>query len=116
MQKGYDMSQSQTDAEYGWALIPRWVLRSGYFESDAQKLLYIILADQRDIYGYCHPSLSQPAHDAVCTSKTLLENLQGLEKAGLIKHRRRISEDGSKLYNEYYVSLDCPIEQKGYVI
>ena len=109
------MSQSQTDNEDKWTMIPGWVLRSGYFESDAQKLLYILLADQRDAYGYCHPTMSQLAHDAVCTSKTLLKNLQGLEKAGLIKHRRRISEDGSKFYNEYYVSLDCPIEQNGSV-
>ena len=106
------MSQSQTDDEDQWTIIPGWVLRSDCFESDAQKLLYILLADKRDAYGYCHPMLSQLAHDAVCTSKTLLKNLEGLEKVGLIKHRRRISEDGSKLYNEYYVSLDCPIEQK----
>ena len=74
------MSQSQTDAEYGWALIPRWVLRSGYFESDAQKLLYIVLADQRDIYGYCHPSLSQLAHDADRKSTRLNSSHRSLSR------------------------------------
>ena len=107
--------QSQIDNEDQWTMIPGWVLRGDCFESAAQKLLYIVLADKRDAYGYCHPAMSQLAHDAVCTSRTLFKNLKGLEKVRLIKHRLRISEDGSNLFNEYYVSLDCPIEQKGSV-
>ena len=107
------MSQSQTDDEDGWALIPRWLQRGDYFESAGQKLLYIALAGRRDQYGYCHSSLSLLAHDAMISRKSVLNNLKRLEDMGLIARRRRTAEDGGLLSNEYYVPLFPTIEQKG---
>lgn len=107
------MSQSQIDIdESGEALIPNWVVRGDYFESGAQKLLYMALADRRDRHGYCRLSLSQLTHDAMCSRRTVLTNLKILEAKGLIRRRHRIAEDGSNLPNEYYVSMEPTIAQK----
>ena len=102
------MSQTKIDIEGGWAPTPHWAQRGDYFESGAQKLLYIALADRRDAYGYCHPSLSQLSHDAMCSRSTVLKNLKGLEAMGLITRRSRSAQDGGHLSNEYYVTLDAP--------
>ena len=102
------MSQTKIDIEGGWAPTPHWAQRGDYFESGAQKLLYIALADRRDAYGYCHPSLSQLSHDAMCSRSTVLKNLKSLEDMGLITRRSRSAQDGGHLSNEYYVTLDAP--------
>ena len=115
MQKGYDMSQSQINDEDQWGMVPGWALRGDYFESGAQRLLYIILEDKIDSRGYCYPTVPELAHQAGCSKPTVLRNLRGLEAKGLIRRRHRIAEDGRHLPNEYYVSLDCPIERKGSV-
>ena len=107
------MSQPYTDTEDGWSVIPSWLQRGDYFESGAQKLLYIALADRRDQYGYCHSSLSLLAHEAMISRKSVLNNLKRLEDMGLITRRRRTAEDGGYLSNEYYVPLFPTIEQKG---
>ena len=99
------MSQSQTDDEYGFVIIPYWVLRENYFESAGQISLYVALANNRDASGYCHSSLSQLAHDAMISRKSVLNNLKIIEEIGLIARRRRTAEDGDLLSNEYYVSL-----------
>lgn len=105
------MSQSQTDDEYGFVVIPYWVLRENWFESAAQISLYIALANKRDAHGYCHLSLSQLAHDAMISRKSVLNNLKRLEEVGLITRRRRTAEDGGLLSNEYYVS-PCPTNKR----
>ena len=105
------MSQSQTNNEDEWVLIPRWVLRGDYFESVGQISLYIALANKRDAHGYCHPSLSQLAHDAMISRPSLLKNLKRLEEVGLITRRRRTAEGGVLLSNEYYVPL-CPTNKR----
>ena len=102
------MSQTKIDIEGGWAPTPHWAQRGDYFESGAQKLLYIALADRRDAYGYCHPSLSLLSHDAMCSRSTVLKNLKSLEDMGLITRRSRSAQDGGHLSNEYYVTLDAP--------
>lgn len=104
------MSQSQTDDEDGWALIPRWSLHGDYFESGVQKLLYIELADERDVYGYCSPSVFVLARDAMISPVSVLKNLKRLEDMGLIVRRLRTSADGG---DEYYVPLFPIIEQNG---
>lgn len=107
------MSQSQTDDEYGYVIIPSWVLRENYFESAGQISLYVALANNRDASGYCHSSLSQIAHDAMISRKSVLNNLKSLEEIGLIARRRRTAEDGSYLSNEYFVSLYPTKKRKG---
>ena len=107
------MSQSQTDDENGFVVIPRWLLRRNCFESSGQISLYVALMYRRDQYGYCHSSLSLLAHDAMISRKSVLNNLKRLEDMGLITRRRRTAEDGGLLSNEYYVPLFPTIEQKG---
>ena len=109
------MSQSQTDDEDGYVVIPYWVLRGNYFESAEQLSLYTALASRQDIHGYCHPSLSLLAHDAMCSRSTVLKNLKRLEDIGLIKRRRRTAENGGYLSNEYYVPLYPTNKRKGAV-
>ena len=109
------MSQSQTDDEYGFVTIPYWVLHGDYFESAEQILLYIALANKQDAHGYCHPSMSLLAHDAMCSRSTALRNLKRLEEMGLITRHRRTAEDGCQLSNEYYVPTRPTVKQKGAV-
>ena len=107
------MSQSQTNGAIGYVVIPDWVLRENYFESAEQLSLYIALANNLDARGFCHSSLSQLAHDAMCSRSTVLKNLKSLEEIGLITRRRRTAENGGHLSNEYSVSM-CPTKkQKG---
>lgn len=107
------MSQSQIDIEGGWSATPHWAQRGNYFESVGQRSLYVVLIDRRDSHGYCHPSLSLLAHDAMISRKSVLNNLRRLEEVGLITRRRRTAEDGGHLSNEYYVSLYPTNKRKG---
>lgn len=107
------MSQPQTDDENGCVVIPDWVLRENYFESAEQLSLYIALANNLDARGYCHSSLSQLSHDAMCSRSTVLRNLKSLEEIGLITRHRRTAEDGGHLSNEYSVSLYPTKKRKG---
>ena len=109
------MSQPQIDIDDNdgsWAPAPRWMLHGNYFESSAQKLLWIALADQMDSHGFCQPSLSLLAHDAMCSRSTVLKNLRKLEAKRLIIRSRRIADGDSNLTNGYYVPLEPPIEQR----
>lgn len=102
------MSQSQIDIEGGWSATPHWAQRGDYFESVGQRSLYVVLIDRRDSHGYCHPSLSLLAHDAMISRKSVLNNLRRLEEMGLIVRSNRVGKDGGYMSNEYYVSLDAP--------
>lgn len=102
------MSQSQIDIDGGWSATPHWAQRGDYFESVGQRSLYIVLIDRRDSHGYCHPSLSLLAHDAMISRKSVLNNLRRLEEMGLIVRSNRVGKDGGYISNEYYVSLDAP--------
>ena len=104
------MSQSQTDDEYEWAVIPRWSLRGDCFESGVQKLLYIELLDERDVHGYCCPSVFMLADYAMISPASVLKNLKRLEDMGLIVRRRHTAADGG---DEYYVSLHPTKKRKG---
>ena len=112
------MSQSQIDIddnEGSWAPAPRWLLHGNYFESSLQKLLWIALADQMDSHGFCQPSLSLLAHDAMCSQSTVLENLRRLEALGLIMRCSRMTEDGKYLPDEYHVPLERPFYPEEHV-
>ena len=107
------MSQSQTDDEYGFVVIPYWVLRENWFESADQISLYIALANKQGTHGCCNLSLSQIAHDAMISRPSVIKNLKRLEEVGLVSCRHHEAEDGGLLSNEYYVSLYPTNKRKG---
>ena len=57
------------------------------------KLVYIYLYDRRDVVGKAWPSVKRIAKDLSISEKTARRAIQYLEKAGLIREKRKIKRD-----------------------
>ena len=67
----------------------------------APKAVLLALAFRADINQECWPSQARIAQDTGLSERTVRRHLQRLEASGLIKRKKRFSDDGRQLSDRY---------------
>ncbi len=68
-------------------------------------IVYCCLVKHSDKNGVCFPSRRLIAEECCIDKKTVDAAIQSLEKAGLVKKKKRRRQDGSNTSNAYTVKL-----------
>ena len=68
-------------------------------------IVYCCLAKHSDKNGICFPSRRLIAEECCVDKKTVDEAIRSLEKAGLVKKKKRRRQDGLNTSNAYTVKL-----------
>lgn len=68
-------------------------------------IVYCCLAKHSDKNGVCFPSRRLIAEECCVDKKTVDEAIRSLEKAGLVKKKKRRRQDGLNTSNAYTVKL-----------
>lgn len=94
------------EIDNGWTAIRHWIIRGNYFDSMAERSVYIVLVDHADNNNLCYPSINLIAKEAMCTRKTVTTTLRTLEEKGLISKENRVSENGAYASNMYHITQE----------
>ena len=94
------------DIDNGWTAIRHWVIRGNFFDSMAERSVYIVLVDHADNNNLCYPSINLIAKEAMCTRKTVTTALHTLEEKGLISKENRVSDNGAYESNMYHITQE----------
>ena len=68
-------------------------------------IVYCCLVKHSDKNGVCFPSRRLIAEECCVDKKTVDAAVRSLEKAGLVKKKKRLRQDGSNTSNAYTVKL-----------
>ena len=68
-------------------------------------IVYCCLVKHSDKNGVCFPSRRLIAEECCIDKKTVDAAIRSLEKAGLVKKKKRRRQDGSNTSNDYTVKL-----------
>lgn len=85
-----------------------FMLSNSIFKQDLKPrefIVYCCLVKHSDKNGVCFPSRRLIAEECCIDKKTVDAAIQSLEKAGLVKKKKRRRQDGSNTSNAYTVKL-----------
>lgn len=85
-----------------------FMLSNSIFKQDLKPrefIVYCCLVKHSDKNGVCFPSRRLIAEECCIDKKTVDSAIKNLEKAGLVKKKKRRRQDGSNTSNAYTVKL-----------
>lgn len=84
-----------------------WANEKAQRQSSAgAQLVLITLADYADKDGLCWPSIETLAERSVQSARTVLRQLAGMERTGVLKRQTRTKPDGTRSTSAYYLQFD----------
>ena len=84
-------------------MLPNSIFKQGL--KPREFIVYCCLVKHSDKNGVCFPSRRLIAEECCIDKKTVDSAIKNLEKAGLVKKKKRRRQDGSNTSNAYTVKL-----------